>query len=991
MLIRKQSQLSTIEKSVTHLLIATKQLLETLTQWSRKNATETQVSDVYVRLGYEFNIACRAFQSINVDVSDLGNVPDALRQILEETLSQEASQKSLDIYLPKIRDIIINLLHGLKRKQAKLRAKAKEGQTLPRAVSGISIASTSTGNSSASEILESALSHNLTAMRPGSPTRRQQSQAEEPNIPARNSSTQYGRDIESVSQHTRASSREGFPYRQPSSRDESPSIAETTKVPRERKQPAPSVSSMSSNAMQNIPVISPPEIRATPEASFMDETPPPPPPKQSEALLALQRGGELERRASRRYSAYQIQKLVGMGPGGVPSLPPQNSPIPNRGRDVKESLNAVRTRTSLQLGRQRSQRLRGSPNRSGISVSRISEEYVPKEASGPSSMFDNGTSLRTDEDKSESTYIDTGRDESGARLSSPVSDDIPAVKIITTQQPTEPSISVNNTVRQDSIEQEQFIPEQSPQPGKELTLFLQYKSKIKKVVFADGSDDLSMARIQLAFIEKFQWNTHNHGVDLPDIYIQDQMSGVRHELEDLTDIKERSVLVLNVEPLEEVKQHFDTGVDGLRQLLEGIRSTMDGQQLAMNQVSSRQNTVAKEIARLASIPPTNPAESARISNSRVHGTGQSFQEINSLRIDLAAIRSSLTAFTAGVATSMASIREKALTVKAKSLEVEVPELDNENGPAYVAAGKDMLGQGTEALINNVDDLQDIVEDLRKDVVTRGVRPLPRQLEQVGKDISLAHKELLRIKEYVKKEKPIWTKVWTKQLDTVMSDREFMTLQEDFISDLQTDLDMAAETFSLVEQATKQQNADTAEGKSLSLRSTSRTLPVDAEVDPMKAKDSLLGEVRALRPNHETRLEAIERAERARQKELEDRRENVAFKKELGSFVFESKLRKTTGFEELERQIRAKEELALREEHQAVQTIKFARSKARAEERARQAQAQVAAMGRPDEAEDGGNDQYEDAREAEEEPSVLFSKESHASKVNGSVHAESPSV
>ncbi|KAI7093625.1 hypothetical protein KC316_g21574, partial [Hortaea werneckii] len=30
-----QQQLSTIEKSVTHLLVATKQLLETLTMWSR--------------------------------------------------------------------------------------------------------------------------------------------------------------------------------------------------------------------------------------------------------------------------------------------------------------------------------------------------------------------------------------------------------------------------------------------------------------------------------------------------------------------------------------------------------------------------------------------------------------------------------------------------------------------------------------------------------------------------------------------------------------------------------------------------------------------------------------------------------------------------------------------------------------------------------------------------------------------------------------------
>ena len=94
-----------------------------MTQWSRKQASETDVSDVYVRLGYEFNLASRAFNAIGVETSDLGPVPDVLRSILEDTLSQDASSQSLDRYLPQIRDIIINLLHGLKKKQARLRSR----------------------------------------------------------------------------------------------------------------------------------------------------------------------------------------------------------------------------------------------------------------------------------------------------------------------------------------------------------------------------------------------------------------------------------------------------------------------------------------------------------------------------------------------------------------------------------------------------------------------------------------------------------------------------------------------------------------------------------------------------------------------------------------------------------------------------------------------------------------------------------------------------
>ncbi|KAI6853705.1 hypothetical protein KC334_g22643, partial [Hortaea werneckii] len=141
----------------------------------------------------------------------------------------------------------------------------------------------------------------------------------------------------------------------------------------------------------------------------------------------------------------------------------------------------------------------------------------------------------------------------------------------------------------------QYGPESSPQQGKQLTLFLQYKSKIKKFVLPDGGD-LSIPRLQLAFIEKFAWNTQNNGVDLPEIYIQDPVSGVRHELEDLNDIKERSVLVLNIEALDEVKRHIDDGIGGIRRIVEGIKSGLEDQQSALQLVSNQQQETARELA-----------------------------------------------------------------------------------------------------------------------------------------------------------------------------------------------------------------------------------------------------------------------------------------------------------------------------------------------------------------------------------------------------------
>lgn len=50
-----------LETTVTKLLVATKQLLEGLTDWSQGRITEEQVSDIYVRLGNCFNAAVAAF------------------------------------------------------------------------------------------------------------------------------------------------------------------------------------------------------------------------------------------------------------------------------------------------------------------------------------------------------------------------------------------------------------------------------------------------------------------------------------------------------------------------------------------------------------------------------------------------------------------------------------------------------------------------------------------------------------------------------------------------------------------------------------------------------------------------------------------------------------------------------------------------------------------------------------------------------------------
>jgi hypothetical protein len=978
-------QIAQIEKSVTHLLVATKQLLETLTQWSRKQAQEEEVSDVYVRLGYEFNLACRAFNSIGVDTSDLGPVPDLLRSILEDTLSQPASPQSLDTYLPRIRDIIINLLHGLKRKQSKLRNRSnKDGSSSrsaapSRQMSGTSLGSNDTG---LTQMLEDVPNQAQSTMR-DQKNDDMQGLEDQGSLPARNPSAPANTDRFSVSN------------RQSLQRDINRSVTLSD-----------SSSSISSTTMQNMPVLPPysdPEqnqIRS--ENAFPH--PPPPPPKQQDALAALQRGGELERRASRRFSSYQIQKHLGASPNGVPVIPAaQHSPIPNRGQHLRESremMSAVKARGSYQHTRQKSNSrvTDSSPNRNAVvkTSQRISEEReedVGAKQKSPAIVIPPPTerppldspTIKTPEDMYKP--LESEISPVGATMNGPPT--LPGYSTIVAdpkspapappehQQPVQPvertrdgTVERQSPVHKTPPQSQEFNLEDSPPSGKELTLFLQYKSKIKKFVLSEGHEGLTIARLQLAFIEKFAWNTHNNGVDLPEIYIQDPVSGVRHELEDLSDVKDRSVLVLNVEALDEVKKHFDEGIGDIRKMLEGVRGVVDGQNTMMQRLGDRQLQASMEMARISVTPSrttTHPTTPAYGPPSAMAPSAASLSEVQSLRRDIAVLRQTYANMSSDFAASLDSIKTKGANVKSVAADAAIPTFEGNAGRAHVNKGKKDLAHDSEALVNHVDDLSDIVEDLRKDVVTRGVRPLPRQLENISKDISATVKELAKMKDFLKREKPIWTKIWEQELNLVCTERDELTQQEDLMADLHGDLGDLTGVFKLVEEATKQQNLQngTAPG---SIRSSSRNISLDTEIDPLKAKDGVLGEVRALQPNHETRLEAIERAEKLRQKELESRK-GGEFQREVESFVEEGKLKKTGGADEVERMRKLKDERARKENWEHVQQRK-------AEMEAREAEEAAAAAAPQHVQEDSTESEavFEDAAEHKPETEPPTSKE-----------------
>lgn len=123
---RTASSSSSIETTVTKLLMSTKHLLQILTQWSKGSTSGRSVSDAYVQLGNDFKVVSKFFTHAKVDMSDVGDVPMALRRVLEVTLREPPSDETLNKHLPKIREIIVTLLDKLKVKQAILKNMQQE-------------------------------------------------------------------------------------------------------------------------------------------------------------------------------------------------------------------------------------------------------------------------------------------------------------------------------------------------------------------------------------------------------------------------------------------------------------------------------------------------------------------------------------------------------------------------------------------------------------------------------------------------------------------------------------------------------------------------------------------------------------------------------------------------------------------------------------------------------------------------------------------------
>ena len=486
------------------------------------------------------------FTNTIVRHSELNNIPDELRGVLESCLAEDACQQTLDLYLPHVRKIITKLLQGLRAKQSIYREIVSDQRSRSSVAEDGSVTSSrpesrssrssrrDTANSTRSSARDNTAFPDSVSRRSAPSSRRKESVNAGPG-PA----DQFVGGF-AVPGPTAEAPRASMPQPQPR-RDWSdgngprppsrasaatPVSAEvreeqngsSSEVPPVPRPPSQVPSHVKRYSLVDRPISSPtpPPTAPTPpppavvveptspngtetpldEPPAFLELPPPDGPAVQSSLAALKHSDALERRASKRFSTYNISKMTGgtlrgaPGPSNRRSMAFSSAPSPGDlavlTEETEEDTNAKkweRTRTGQQRGR----------NPSPIAED---EEEAPPVPPLPASI----------------------------REPPPVSKPEPPIP------PPLPSISLTETRASTAT------------PTSAFPVFLQVGREVKKVMMEPG---LSFSSLRVLFVDKFSYSPGQD--NFPAIYIRDPSSGVQYELEDMDEVKEKCLLSLNIE------------------------------------------------------------------------------------------------------------------------------------------------------------------------------------------------------------------------------------------------------------------------------------------------------------------------------------------------------------------------------------------------------------------------------------------------------------
>lgn len=254
----------------------------------------------------------------------------------------------------------------------------------------------------------------------------------------------------------------------------------------------------------------------------------------------------------------------------------------------------------------------------------------------------------------------------------------------------------------------------------------------------------------------------------------------------------------------------------------------------------------------------------------------SYDEVQSVRRELGALRQVYTDFRAETAGVLATLKTQTTHVK------EIAGNKVVGDRAYIDEGKVKLDNRSQDLLTKIEELQDTIDDLKNDVVARKIKPKPKQMEAINNLIAAGQLGLDSLSQYIATVKPMWKKTWEAELQNIVDEQQLLNHQEELLADLRADHENVVTVFEQIQQYVSLQNTN-------KIKKPEFRPPSPEEGH--QGLRTVMMEVKGLAPASDKRMRAIEMAEKSRQRETQDNSDEFA--QELSGFV-EGKLLKKTG-------------------------------------------------------------------------------------------------